>query len=196
MTTEQLTEEYLSTFTEHQKHVMTIAIEKLGSSFNIAKSNGFLKWKSNRPTIIQELSIPSTTPPAPKKKKRLVVKKTTIPPTENHILKSISIILNNYSIITPQPFHIPESSSSLSSSSLLSLINHTSGSLYCIFTDTKLLYVGTTSDTKKNFPLAYKSTMKQQSIQNDKLYGMIVPNEDNKQRIKIRDIIKKQLFTA
>lgn len=41
-----LVEEYCSSMNEQQILVMSIAKEKLGSSFNIEKSNGFKKWLS------------------------------------------------------------------------------------------------------------------------------------------------------
>ena len=45
---QELVDEYLNAFTEHQRFVMNVAIEQLGSSFNVAKSTGFVKWKAKR----------------------------------------------------------------------------------------------------------------------------------------------------
>jgi hypothetical protein len=36
---------YLSNLNEHQKIAYSIALEHLGSSFNIYRSNGFKEWK-------------------------------------------------------------------------------------------------------------------------------------------------------
>ena len=38
-------EKYIETLTEQEKEVLKIAITMLGSSFDIKKSSGFLKWK-------------------------------------------------------------------------------------------------------------------------------------------------------
>lgn len=41
---EKYIEEYKNSLTEQEKIVLNIAIEHLGSSFNIEKSIGFLTW--------------------------------------------------------------------------------------------------------------------------------------------------------
>jgi hypothetical protein len=44
-------EEYLMTLSEKEKKAYDIAKEHLGMSFQIEKSNGFIKWKKNKTTI-------------------------------------------------------------------------------------------------------------------------------------------------
>ena len=38
---------YIETFTEHEISVFKIAIDHLGTSFNIEKSIGYIKWKKD-----------------------------------------------------------------------------------------------------------------------------------------------------
>jgi transcriptional regulator CtsR len=45
---EEHIDEYLSTLSEQEKKVLEIAIEHLGSSFDIVKSIGFLNWYDNQ----------------------------------------------------------------------------------------------------------------------------------------------------
>lgn len=47
----ELIEEYLRTLSEKEKKAYDIAKEHLGMSFQIEKSNGFIKWKKNKTTI-------------------------------------------------------------------------------------------------------------------------------------------------
>jgi len=42
--------EYLETLDEHHKKAYMIVYEYLGSSFNIARSNGFKEWKASKTT--------------------------------------------------------------------------------------------------------------------------------------------------
>jgi len=44
----ELIEEYLRTLSEKEKKAYEIAKEHLGMSFQIEKSNGFIKWKKNK----------------------------------------------------------------------------------------------------------------------------------------------------
>jgi len=44
----ELIEEYLKTLSEKEKKAYEIAKEHLGMSFQIEKSNGFIKWKQNK----------------------------------------------------------------------------------------------------------------------------------------------------
>ena len=44
LTTKDLLQEYVSTFTEKEKKAYEIASSHLGSSFNLEKSLGFIKW--------------------------------------------------------------------------------------------------------------------------------------------------------
>ena len=39
---------YLSNLNEHEKIAYSIALEHLGSSFNIYRSNGFKEWKQKK----------------------------------------------------------------------------------------------------------------------------------------------------
>jgi hypothetical protein len=43
-----LLSEYLKEMDELEKKAMQIASDHLGSSFNLLKSNGFIKWKQTR----------------------------------------------------------------------------------------------------------------------------------------------------
>ena len=75
-------------------------------------------------------------------------------------------------------------------------IDYTGGSLYCVFNDTSMLYVGTTSDTKKNFRLAFRNVIKRlkeqdQTLQSS-LQAIIHETEDSKQRVRLRDVIKRE----
>ena len=44
LTIKKLLQEYVSTFTEKEKKAYEIASSHLGSSFNLEKSLGFIKW--------------------------------------------------------------------------------------------------------------------------------------------------------
>jgi len=39
---------YLNEMTDHEKKAYEIAVQHLGSSFNIYRSNGFILWKKNK----------------------------------------------------------------------------------------------------------------------------------------------------
>lgn len=43
-----LEEEYLKTLSEKERKAYEIAKDHLGSSFDLVKSNGFLKWKKEK----------------------------------------------------------------------------------------------------------------------------------------------------
>lgn len=202
MTTNQLVDEYLSEFTEHQRFVMNVAVEKLGSSFNVSKSNGFLKWKAKRQDAPKPASTPAPAPastPEPVKKKRRVVKRKT--PTTVHTSEqpttsaSPTIETQLREHFTKQDL-LPQESFALPKTHKEVKPTHETGSIYCIFTSTQLLFVGTTSDTKKNLPLAYKGVLKAQEKEQEQstVYAIIAPTEDNKKRIRVRDIIKKDLL--
>ena len=210
-TQEELVDEYLNAFTEHQRFVMNVAIEKLGSSFNIAKSTGFAKWKAKReaptpaPIAPTPTHAPQPTPapepatplepspvPQPKKKKKLVVKRKITPKAKEQRPVTIAdrlttLLLENKIEQTPTPLLLQTSETPS--------IEHTGGSLYCIFSDTSMLYVGTTSDTKKNFRLAFRNVIKrlkegEQELPST-LHAFIHEIEDSKKRVKLRDTIKR-----
>lgn len=198
-----LVEEYRSTFTEQQLIVMTVAIEKLGSSFNIAKSNGFIQWKAKRSQPTPQQSTPQQPTPQPTPQPSLT---QSTPPTKKRVVvikkrkaamyEKITALLSGHQLdipTSPMEFKLADAAALASSAAA----THTGGSIYCLFTDTAVLFVGTTSDTVKNFRLAYKSTVKaikeSQDPQPDTLYGVIIPTEDNKLRVKLRDVIKKSL---
>jgi hypothetical protein len=204
MTTQQeLVDEYLNAFTEHQRFVMNVAMEKLGSSFNIAKSTGFAKWNAKRESS-QQAPAPTTasTPEQtqtqsqpqdqPKKKRKLVVKCKVTPRKKQQepvtiADKTTSLLLDNNVKQTP-PLLLLQTSETPS-------IEHEGGSLYCIFSDTSMLYVGTTSDTKKNFRLAFRNVIKRlkegEHTIPSALHAFIHHTEDSKQRVKLRDVIKR-----
>lgn len=206
-TNNNLVNEYIASFTEQQRHVMNVAIEKLGSSFNISKSNGFKKWLIKRdekpaPTPTpdpQPTPQPTPTPTPPKKKVRIVKRKKSdkdkvndpVPtPTSTPMFSKLSellctsdqikeFLINDETIELLKP--APTSSPTINSS------------LYCIYTATTLMFVGTTSDTYKNFKLAYKSVAKKLNATTTILYGLVIPIDDSKTRIKLRDKIKKNI---
>jgi hypothetical protein len=207
----QLVGEYLSSFTEQQHLVMNVAIEKLGSSFNVAKSNGFVKWMAKRgapqppstaPLPQAAAATPSLATPSPATdsqavipKRKLVVKrlKVTRSPSDATVFSKLAAILAENGFPQPQS-HLEFDASKRPK------VETEGGSLYCIFSDTSMLYVGTTSDTKKNFALAFKGvikTIKQAESQDgtsaipSKLYAVISETEDNKKRVRLRDVIKK-----
>ena len=207
----KLGEIYKSQFTEHQIFVMNIAIEQLGSSFNIVKSNGFKKWlqKQQQPVVqpapIIEPQAPIIEPP--KKKKKVVVKKKKTPKSKQEIKKQSKLVSLIDNLLTEewkeirkqtenQPFIV--SDEALKTTIVPTLSNNSS--LYCFFTEEKMLYVGTTTDTKKNLPLAYKTAKKalvketEKQQENQLIYALILPNDENKQRVRMRDIIKKALL--
>lgn len=210
---QELVDEYLNAFTEHQRFVMNVAIEQLGSSFNIAKSTGFAKWKAKReagqqPTVRTPTPTPTPQPtpaptpasplepspvPQPKKKKKLVVKRKITPKAKAQQTVTITdrlttLLLENKIEQTPAPLILQTSEPPS--------IDHTGGSLYCIFNDTSMLYVGTTSDTKKNFRLAFRNVIKRLKEEDQtlpsSLQAVIHETEDSKQRVKLRDIIKRE----
>ena len=207
----KLGEIYKSQFTEHQIFVMNIAIEQLGSSFNIVKSNGFKKWlqKQQQPVV---QPAPIIEQPAPiieqsKKKKKVVVKKKKTPKSKQEIKKQSKLVSLIDNLLTEewkeirkqtenQPFIV--SDEALKTTIVPTLSNNSS--LYCFFTEEKMLYVGTTTDTKKNLPLAYKTAKKalvketEKQQENQPIYALILPNDENKQRVRMRDIIKKALL--
>ena len=194
----KLGEIYKSQFTEHQIFVMNIAIEQLGSSFNIVKSNGFKKWlqKQQQPVV---QPAPIIEQPAPKKKKKVVVKKKKTPKSKQES-KLVSLIDN---LLTEEWKEIRKQTENqpfiVSDEALKTIIVPTlsnNSSLYCFFTEEKMLYVGTTTDTKKNLPLAYKTAKKAlvKETENQPIYALILPNDENKQRVRMRDIIKKALL--
>ena len=202
----KLGEIYKSQFTEHQIFVMNIAIEQLGSSFNIVKSNGFKKWlqKQQQPLVQPvEPPAPIIEQPAPKKKKKVVVKKKKTPKSKQES-KLVSLIDN---LLTEEWKEIRKQTENqpfiVSDEALKTIIVPTlsnNSSLYCFFTEEKMLYVGTTTDTKKNLPLAYKTAKKalvketENQQENQPIYALILPNDENKQRVRMRDIIKKALL--
>lgn len=203
-TNNDLVNEYIASFTEQQHHVMNVAIEKLGSSFNISKSNGFKKWLTTRdekPAPIptpqpqpqpnptpQPTSPPQPTPP--KKKVRIVKRKKSDKindpePTPTPIFAKLSKLLYTSDQIKEFPIN----------DETIELLKPSNSSLYCIYTATTLMFVGTTSDTYKNFKLAYKSVAKKinSNATPTTLYGLVIPIDDSKTRIKLRDKIKKNI---
>ena len=46
LTTEELLQKYIESFTEKERMAYLIAKEHLTMSFNLEKSNGYLKWKA------------------------------------------------------------------------------------------------------------------------------------------------------
>ena len=214
---QELVDEYLNAFTEHQRFVMNVAIEQLGSSFNVAKSTGFVKWKAKREAGQQPIAptptpTPAPTPapqptpapepatplepspvPQPKKKRKLVVKRKITPKAKEPrpvtiVDRLTTLLLENKIEQIPAPLVLQTSETPS--------IDYTGGSLYCIFSDTSMLYVGTTSDTKKNFRLAFRNVIKRLKEQDQtlqpSLQAVIHETEDSKQRVKLRDIIKRE----
>ena len=210
---QELVDEYLNAFTEHQRFVMNVAIEQLGSSFNVTKSTGFVKWKAKREAGHQPIAptpTPTPTPqptpapepasplepspiPQPKKKRKLVVKRKITPKAKEQRPVTITdrlttLLLENKIEQIPAPLVLQTSEAPS--------IDYTGGSLYCVFNDTSMLYVGTTSDTKKNFRLAFRNVIKRLKEQDQtlqpSLQAVIHETEDSKQRVRLRDVIKRE----
>lgn len=227
-----LEKEYLDGLDEHQKFVMRVAIEKLGSSFCIVKSNGFKKWLSKREQeTIQpqvELSQQIVVPEVPfsasvslaatktTKKVKRVKKKAKSPtispdaiaaapvPTAMQIIHTLASTSQWTSVLVDCPDYFIVTPTRLAGL-------QQSPSLYCIFTNDRLLFVGTTSDTRKNFILALKGckkhqenahlvpaidfalTGKPQDFTGDNILGFVITIDENKIRVRLRDAIKKEL---
>ena len=120
----KLGELYKSEFTEHQLFVMKIAMEQLGSSFNIVKSNGFKKWlqkyeekqkleieEKSKPEPVETKPEPVETKPEieqnpPKKKKKVVIKKKKSPKnnteTQNNTERKNKIIDSIDNVLTEE----------------------------------------------------------------------------------------------
>lgn len=201
----KLGELYKSEFTEHQLFVMKIAMEQLGSSFNIVKSNGFKKWlqkyEEKQKLEIEEKAKPVPEPESnpPKKKKKIVIKKKKSPKnnteTQNNIESKNKIIDSIDNVLTEEWKDIRSNTEPfiMSNETISNLLNNSC--LYCLFTTETLLYVGTTTDTKKNLPIAYRNCKKNQNKLNEQeVYAIVLLNDNNKQRIKMRDLIKKNLL--
>jgi hypothetical protein len=48
MTIHEQTEAYLKTLSADEKYALEVAQKYLGSTYDLVKSNGFLKWKENQ----------------------------------------------------------------------------------------------------------------------------------------------------
>ena len=137
----------------------------------------------------------------------VVVKKKKTPKSKQEIKKQSKLVSLIDNLLTEewkeirkqtenQPFIV--SDEALKTTIVPTLSNNSS--LYCFFTEEKMLYVGTTTDTKKNLPLAYKTAKKalvketENQQENQPIYALILPNDENKQRVRMRDIIKKALL--
>lgn len=200
----KLGEIYKSQFTEHQIFVMKIAMEQLGSSFNIVKCNGFKKWlqKQQQEPTIEPTKEPTIEPTIPKKKKKVVIKKKKTPKSKQE--PEIKAIADIDAVLTEEWKEIRKQSENqpfIMSSTITAKLSNNS-SLYCFFTEEKVLYVGTTTDTKKNLPLAYKTAKKalvneiDNQQDNQPIYALVLPNDENKQRVRMRDRLKKTLLPS
>ena len=221
-TDNNLVNEYIASFTEQQHHVMNVAIEKLGSSFNLSKSNGFKKWLTKRvekpaPTPQPDPQpAPAPTPqpqpatqPTPTKKKVRVVKRKKSDKDkvkDNDPAPTPTPMFDKLSKLFDDAVSSDQIKEFLINDETIELLKPSNSSLYCIYTETTLMFVGTTSDTYKNFKLAYKSVAKKLNSKHNEpnatattttstitLYGLVIPIDDSKTRIRLRDKIKKNI---
>ena len=166
-------ENYLSTFTEHQSFVQSIAIQMLGSSYNLAKSNGFRSWLSKQETQVG--NQPATLTEAPKEpepKSTLKVKKGKNPKPKPIYKKLLDFLQANFdegAVCLEGVAHFG-----------LSCIP-TNGGVYWITNEKDVLFLGTTSDLRKNVILAIKSIKKKCS--DDNLKEAITQLIDNKSSV-------------
>lgn len=156
-------EDYQSTFTEHQCFVQNIAIQMLGSSYNLKKSNGYKSWlskqeakkeesKESPPIAAEQTTVLDNNPP--KSKPILKVKKSKIirvEPIYKKLLTFLSKTLDIGAIAL-------EGITNFGVSSIPPC-----GGVYWITNHTTVLFMGTTSDLRKNVMLAIKSIRKKTS---------------------------------
>tara|TARA_B110000285_G_C15113659_1_gene612686 strand:+ start:388 stop:534 length:147 start_codon:yes stop_codon:yes gene_type:complete len=48
MTVQEMIEAYLKTLNDDEKYALDVAKKYLGSTYDLVKSNGFLKWKATQ----------------------------------------------------------------------------------------------------------------------------------------------------
>jgi len=201
-------EEYQSVFTEHQCFVQNIAIQMLGSSYNLKRSNGYRAWLSqqadrlptSKETITVEEQIQPIEPKTAESKPIITVKKPKnirLKPIHKKILTFLSETFDVEAIALE----------GVTNSGILSL--PTNGGVYWITNKTSVLFIGTTSDLRKNVMLAVKSIRKKttdevlvESINkliNDKI-GIIAKTmcivflecDETKTRIRIKNRFKNE----
>ena len=199
-------ENYLSTFTEHQRFVQSIAIQMLGSSYNISKSNGFRSWQAKQETETQIVDKIAERQPKDLKetKQVLKVKKGRNPKLKPVYKKLLDFLKDNFDEGTV-------CLEGISHSSLECL--PCSGGVYWITDKKNVLFLGTTSDLKKNVILAIKSVRKKTSdldliqeinqlIDNkstdnaSSLCVVYLENSDAKERIRIKNKVKSEIAFA
>ena len=206
-------EKYLSTFTEHQRFVQSIAIQMLGSSYNLAKSNGFRSWQSKQEPESQtntntNTAVPSTNveqtpikPVASKEQKEIIkVKKGRNPRVKPIYKKLLNFLERSFDegavcLEGVAPFG-------------LSRLPNTGG-VYWLTNESNVLFLGTTSDLRKNVMLAIKSIRKKsydESLTNaitqliDNKYSIgpaelcvvYLETDDAKKRIRIKNKVKSE----
>lgn len=199
-------ENYLSTFTEHQRFVQSIAIQMLGSSYNIAKSNGFRSWQTKRETEpqIEHKTVEQKPKDLKDTKQVLKVKKGRNPKIKPVYKKLIDSLKSSFD----------EGTVCLESISYCSLeCLPSSGGVYWITDKRNVLFLGTTSDLKKNVILAIKSVRKKtsnldlieeinqlidnKSIDNASSLNVVyLETCDAKERIRIKNKVKIEIAFA
>jgi len=190
-------ENYLSTFTEHQSLVQSIAVQMLGSSYNIIKSNGYQKWLNSQKTKdCDESNVPEE-----KEAKTIIkVKKARNPRVKSIYKKLLEFLEASVEVDCVCLKGVERSDIS-------SLPNI--GGVYWITNEKDVLFLGTTSDLRKNVMLALKSISKKCSDENLKtsiteliagkcsipvetLCIVYLEMEDAKKRIRIKNKVKNE----
>lgn len=170
-------DEYYNSLSDLEKSICEMARFKLDSSFNLAKCNGYKKWKAEREKTqaVQETPEPApATVPAPEPepaeqpkpdapvKKKVTVKKKKVSPKNKRVVKKKAVVQT-------LPLKICESIKNISQHSqadmsdlnkpFLDELDETAG-VYIIASNDKCYSIGTTTDFKKNVRLACKSVLK------------------------------------
>ena len=176
-------DEYYNSLSDLEKSICEMARFKLDSSFNLAKCNGYKKWKAEREKAQTVQETPEPTPvalpapelepapePAPAEqakpdapvKKKVTVKKKKVSPKNKRVVKKKTVVQT-------LPLRICESVQSANQHSqadmsdlnklFLDELDEAAG-VYIIASNDKCYSIGTTTDFKKNVRLACKSVLK------------------------------------
>lgn len=147
---------YLSTFTEHQSFVQAIAKQMLGTSYNLAKSNGFRDWQAKQVEVESKAAMINTTVEQESEEPREVLKvkkarNTRVKPIYKKLLDFLERNFDEGAVCL-------EGVDSFGLSSL-----PCAGGVYWLTNKSDVLFFGTTSNLKKNVMLAIKCIKKKSS---------------------------------
>lgn len=195
---------YESQFNEHQQFVKSIAIEMLGSSYNLAKSNGYKIWLSEKEKEVlnKEPVKNSTKEPVIHKVKARKLKVVRTKIKEKTLTeKVLEYLKTEFDKVNFQKEEL--------SYHLLTNFSNEAG-FYTLINSKSVLFVGTTSDLKKNVILACKNVIKniKDEEKNSKTIEQIkhaiggkdnelkevfciwCKEDNNKRRIQLRNCVK------